>query len=302
MKGLFIMIKIKLNSSDMGVAWMLKYDGTAIPVKIHVYGAVGDLDANLEAALWMKKYNNYDKLDEFIRSYVCYLAVNEVPYTPDDSAFRTDLMNVLSALPFNPGAPVNMQKSDVAKLLYESVADMTVDEIYDLGETVNDNTGDFVAKDLNETFIRVRMNDEYNASSYNGVGYFRIGSTYKDWTNPIYLFVADNPKIKTIVVERDAESDGEEGSDQRRVMINNMSREEFLSAERLPFLGSRNVTGINGTMYKLLANMNSKYSDIFNIRANAERLDTIYNKLRLENLNSNYKRINAPWATKPMNR
>ena len=146
------------------------------------------------------------------------------------------------------------------------------------------------------------MTDEYNASSYNGVGYFRIGSTYKDWTNPIYMFVADNPKIKTIVIERDAESDGEEGSGQRRVMINNMSREEFLSAERLPFLGSRNVTGINGTMYKLLANMNSKYSDIFTIKANAERLDTIYNKLRLENLNSNYKRINAPWATKPMNR
>lgn len=296
------MIKLKLNSSAMGIAWMLKYDGTAIPVKIHVYGAVGDLNANLEAALWMKKYNNYDKLDEFIRSYVCYLAVNKVPYTPDDSAFRTDLMNVLSALPFNPGAPINMQKHDVAKMLYESVADMTVDEIYDLGETVNDNTGDFVAKDLNETFIRVRMNNEYNASSYNGVGYFRIGSTYKDWTNPIYMFVADNPKIKTIVVERDAESDGEEGSDQRRVMINNMSREEFLSAERLPFLGSRNVTGINGTMYKLLASMNSKYSDIFNIRANSERLDTIYNKLRFENLNSNYKRINAPWATKPMNR
>ncbi len=296
------MIKVKLNSSDMGVAWMLKYDGTAIPVKIHVYGAVGDLDANLEAAIWMKKYNNYDKLDEFIRSYVSYLAVNEVPYTSDDSAFRTDLMNVLSALPFNPGAPVNMQKYDVAKMLYEYVADMTVDEIYDLGETVNDNSGDFVAKDLNETFIRVRMNNEYNASSYNGVGYFRIGSTYKNWTNPIYMFVADNPKIKTIVVERDAESDGEEGSGQRRVMINNMSREEFLSAERLPFLGSRNVTGINCTMYKLLANMNSKYSDIFNIRANTERLDTIYNKLRLENLNSNYKRINAPWATKPMNR
>lgn len=296
------MIKVKLNSSAMGVAWMLKYDGTAIPVTVHVYGAIGDLDANLEAALWMTKYNNYDKLTDFITAYVCYLAVNEVPYTTDREQFNNNLMNVLKSLPFNPGKVLGIEKNTIMQQLFDLVKDMTIDEIYDLGETVNDNSGDFVAKDLNETFIRVRMNNEYNASSYNGVGYFRIGSTYKDWTNPIYMFVADNPKIKTIVVERDAESDGEEGSGQRRVMINNMSREEFLSAERLPFLGSRNVTGINGTMYKLLANMNSKYSDIFNIRANAERLDTVYNKLRFENLNSNYKRINAPWATKPMNR
>lgn len=296
------MIKVKLNSSEMGVAWMLKYDGTAIPVTVHVYGAIGDLDANLEAALWMYNYNHYDKLDDFIRDYVCYLALNEVPYTTDREQFTAALINVLKSLPFNPGKMIGANKETIAQELYDFVDGMDIDEIYDRGETVNDNTGDFVAKDLNETFIRVRMNDEYNASSYNGVGYFRIGSTYKDWTNPIYMFVADNPKIKTIVVERDAESDGEEGSGQRRVMINNMSREEFLSAERLPFLGSRNVTGINGTMYKLLANMNSKYSDIFNIRANAERLDTIYNKLRFENLNSNYKRITAPWATKPMNR
>ena len=296
------MIKVKLNSSEMGVAWMLKYDGTAIPVTVHVYGAIGDLDANLEAALWMTKYNNYDKLTEFITAYVCYLAVNEVPYTADREQFNNNLINVLKSLPFNPGKVLSIEKNTIMQQLFDLVKDMTIDEIYDLGETVNDNSGDFVAKDLNETFIRVRMNNEYNASSYNGVGYFRIGSTYKDWTTPIYLFVADNPKIKTIVVERDAESDGEEGSGQRRVMVNNMSREEFLSAERLPFLGSRNVTGINGTMYKLLASMNSKYSDIFTIKANAERLDTIYNKLRLENLNSNYKRINAPWATKPMNR
>ena len=299
------MIKVKLNSSELGVAWMLKYDGTAVPCKIHIYGALGDLNANLEAALWMKKYNDYDKLDQFIKEYVCYTAVNKVPYTPDDSAFRTDLMNVLSALPFNPGAPINMQKSDVAKMLYNAVSDMTVDEIYDLGENVDEHSGDFVCNDLNETFIRVRMNDEYNASSYNGVGYFRIGSTNKNWTNPIYMFVADHNAIKTIVVERDAESDDKmAATDERDVMINNMPREEFLAAERLPFLGARDEAGIYGAINKVLSAMDSKYSDIFSLRANSKRLNTAYFKTRAGNLNSStdFKTIKAPWATKPMNR
>lgn len=296
------MLRLNTAKDSMGVAWMLKYDGTAIPCKIHIYGALGDIDANLEAALWMTKYNPYDKLNEFIKAYVCYTALNEVPYTEDREQFNKGLLTALQNLPFNPGKPLGMDKATTVQYLYELVEDMSINEIYDLGDTIDDNSGDFVCRDLNETFIRVRMNDEYNASSYNGVGYFRIGSTYKDWTNPIYVFVADHPRIKTIVVERDAESDGEETSNQRRVMINNMPREEFLEAEKLPFLGSKNVTGINGHMYKLLASMGSKYSDIFNIKANSERLDSIYNKLRIENLNSNYKKVVAPWATKPYNR
>ena len=31
------MLKINTAKSDMGVAWMLKHNGTAIPVKIHIY-------------------------------------------------------------------------------------------------------------------------------------------------------------------------------------------------------------------------------------------------------------------------
>ena len=294
------MITLNTSRNDMGVAWMLKHDGTAIPVTNHIYGALGDVDSNVEAAIWMLKYNPYDKLEEFLRRYVGYVACNEVPYTADEATFRSTLKKALLALPFNPGQPVKMSKEQTANFFMKLVEKLTIDEIYDLGDTIDDNSGDFVCKDLNETFIRVRMNNEYNAASYNGVGYFRIGSTYKDWTNPIYVFVADHPKIQTIVVERDAESDGEEGSGKRRVMIDNMSREEFLSATRLPFLGSKHTEGIFKSCYDVISQGN--YSDLSKIRANSSRVNRVCETLRRENLSRNYKRIDAPWASKPMNR
>ena len=294
------MITLNTSRNDMGVAWMLKHDGTAIPVTIHIYGAIGDVDSNVEAAIWMLKYNPYSKLEEFLRRYVGYVACNEVPYTEDDTVFRANLKKALLALPFNPGQPVKMSKEQTVDFFLKLVENLTISEIYDLGDTIDDNSGDFVCKDLNETFIRVRMNNEYNAASYNGVGYFRIGSTYKDWTNPIYMFVADHPKIKTIVVERDAESDGEEGSHKRRVMIDNMSREEFLSATKLPFLGSKHTEGIFKSCYDVISQ--GTYSDLSKIRANSSRVNRVCETLRRENLSRNYVRMDAPWASKPMNR
>lgn len=294
------MLKINTAKGDMGVAWMLKHNGTAIPVKIHIYGAPGDLDSNAEAAIWMLKYSPSPAIKRFLQSYVGYIANNEVMYTEDETKFRTDLKKALLRLPFNLGESVGMTKEEIADALIKLVDGIDISTLYDAGDTLDDHDGDFVAKDLNETFIRVRMNDEYNAGSYNGIGYFRIGSTYKDWTDAIYMFVHDHPQIKTIVVERDAESDGEEGSNRRRVMIDNMSRDEFLSATKLPFLGSRQTEGILKTCYDIISHGN--YSDLSKVKANASRISRICDTLKRENLIQNYKSMVAPWATKPRNR
>lgn len=296
---------LKLNSqavekNGMGVAWMLGRNGKAIPVKIHVYGALGDLDSNVEAALWMLANAPYPKLRTFLKQYVGYMALNEVPWTDDEAAFKEKLKKVLLDLPYNPGKQAGLSKEDTVDFLMSLVDKMSVDEIYDLGESVNDNTGDFVCKDLNETFIRVRMGGEYNTDRLTGDTYFRIGSTYKDWTDAIYMFVHDHPNAKTIFVERDAESDGKEGLNTRDVMINGMPREEFLSAEKLPFLGSRHNSGILGTVYSIISKGN--YSDLDCVRANSSRIADMCQKLKVENLSCNYKTIEAPWADKPRNR
>lgn len=298
------MLKINTEKGNpMGDAWMLKAKGQgyeAIPVTIHIYGEIGNLDANAEAALWMLKYNPYDKLVDFLRAFVGYLACNEVAYTQDKEEFMNRLKSALNRLPYNLGESLKWSKENTTNYLISLVKDMSVGDIYDMGDQVDDNSGDFVAKDLNELFIRVRMNDEYHAGAYNGVCYFRIGSTSRDWTNQIWAFVYDHGKIKKVVVERDAESDGTEGTDRRDVYINNMDRDEFLSAERLPCMASKHADGISKTCFDIISK--GKYSDLDSVKANASRIQSVCDSLRREHIKLNCKTIVAPWATKPLNR
>lgn len=298
------MLKInaqKVEKNGMGVAWMLARNGKEIPVKVHVYGLIGDIEENAAAALWLLKNAPYNKLIPFLKQYVAYIAVNEVPYTlePGDGTFRNNLRAALIR-GGNAGAWVGWSKEQTAEYLVSLVDDMTIDEIYDLGDTVDDNSGDFVARDLNENFIRVRMGGEYNTDKLTGDTFFRIGSTYKDWTDAIYMFVHDHKNVSRIYVERDAESDGKELSNERDVMINGMPREEFLSAEKLPFLGSKHTDGIMNSVYRIISE--GSYSDLSKIKANASRVNRLYDKLRMEDIANNYRTIKAPWADKPRNR
>lgn len=297
---------LRINTAKgnaMGEAWMLKAKGQgyeAIPVTVHIYGELGSLDANAEAALWMLKYNPYEKLVDFLRAFVGYTACNEVAYTEDKEEFMNRLRSVLNSLPYNLGESLKWSKEDTTNYLISLVKDMSVGDIYDMGDQVDDHSGDFVAKDLNELFIRVRMNDEYNAGTYNGVCYFRIGSTARDWTNQIWAFVHDHSKIKKVVVERDSESDGKEGTNKRNVYINNMDRNEFLSADRLPCMASKHADGISKTCFDILRK--GKYSDLNSVKANASRIQTICESLRREHIKLNCTTIVAPWATTPNNR
>lgn len=293
------MLKLRSGKQNtaLGDAWMLKAKGSkyeATPVIMHIYGELGNLPANVEAALWLMKYNPYDKAEEFLKRYVCYLATIRVQYSDDADSVRKALHQCLCNQPFNYGKVIDKTKSEVADYLIGLVADMTSDEIYDLGDIVDDHSGDFIARDLNELFIRVRMNGEYNAGAYNGVCYFRIGSTFKNWSDPIWWFVYDHSRVKTIVVERDAEADGKEGTSSRDVMIDNMSRDEFLAMDRLPFLGSTTPEGITKTCYEILSK--GLYSDLETVRANASRVLQVYERLRLEDISRNYTSKTAPWA------
>ena len=289
----------KVQKNGMGVAWMLGADGKEIPVQIHVYGAIGEIDENAAAAIWMLKYAPYDKLIPFLKQFVAYIAVNNVPYTDDRDVFNANLAKELSA-GGNLGQQVGWTKEQTAEYLLGLVKDMSIDEIYDLGDNVTEHTGDFVAKDLNESFIRVRMGGEYDTDKLTGETFFRIGSTWKNWEKPITNFIDRHKNVTKIFVERDAESDGKESLTERDVMINGMSREEFFSAKKLPFLGAKHTEGIMGSIYKIISE--GRYSDLSAIRANSSRVARLCDKLRQENISCNYKTIQAPWASKPKNR
>ena len=250
-------------------------------------------------AIWMLKYAPYDKLIPFLKQFVAYIAVNNVPYTDDRDTFNANLAKELSA-GGNLGQQVGWTKEQTAEYLLGLVKDMSIDEIYDLGDIVTEHTGDFVAKDLNESFIRVRMGGEYDTDKLTGETFFRIGSTWKNWEKQIAEFIDRHKNVTRIFVERDAESDGKESLTERDVMINGMSREEFFSTRKLPFLGAKHTEGIMGSIYKIISE--GRYSDLSTIRANSSRVARLCDKLRQENISCNYKTIQAPWASKPKNR
>lgn len=293
---------IKLNADgEMGKAWMLGQDGKAIPCTIHIYGMLGDLDMNVEAGIWMMKYHPEDKIKAFLQDYVGFKAVNFAKPSDDPEEFKENIRNSLLAVGGNPGKPVGMSKEETADYLMSLAEEVPMDELLERGKQVKRRSGDFVARDLNEAFIRVRSGNEYNAADYNGVFYFRIGSTYKNWTDVIWKYVYDHPRIKTIVVERDMESDDVDvDTAKRNVLINNMSREEFLSAERLPFLGSRYVSGMAKAAYKIL--QTGVFSDLDSLPINSERLIALTAALKRDNIEQNYTEIDAPWADVPRNR
>ena len=301
------MIKINANNS-MGVAWMLGWDGTAYSVKVHVYGAPGDLAANIGAGLWLNKVKPTKELVTFFMECVGYYALENIIYNEKEQSredFIDELHTILEEELSGNGNYVGWTDTQVADYMISLVNDISIDGIYDLGANIDENSGDFINADINEQFIRVRLNNEYNEVNGvgNGVGFFRIGSVGKDWTNQIYMFVADNKRIKSVIVERDAESDygtmNRKGN--RNVMINNMSREEFLSAERLPLLASKRVGGLPGILLDVLKD-GGTYSDIMTVKANSSRIIDTYKKLRLTEIKDNYINIQAPWATIATNR
>lgn len=292
----------------MGVAWMLAWDGTAYPVTVHVYGAPGDLAANIGAGLWLNQVKPTANLTDFFKACVGYYALENIPYSGDEMSkyeFNDVMFEVLADELSGNGNYVGMSEEQVAEYMLSLVSNLSVDEIYDLGTDIDENSGDFINSDINEQFIRVRLNNEYNevGGSGNGVCFFRIGSVGKDWTDQIYLFVSANKRIKSVIVERDAESDfgtmNRKGN--RNVLINNMPREEFLSARRLPVCASKRTAGINGMILKVLSNGGS-YSDIMTVKANSSRILDAYDRLRREEIKLSYVNMTAPWATVANNR
>lgn len=298
---------IKINS-NLGVAWMLGWDGTAYPVNVHVYGAPGDLAANIGAGLWLNKVKPSKELITFFMECVGYYALENIAYTEDDvdrDEFLTELHDILVEELAGNGNYVGLSDTQVADYLISLVSDISIDGIYDLGADIDENSGDFINSDINEQFIRVRLNNEYNevGGSGNGVCFFRIGSVGKDWADQIYMFVADHKRVKSVIVERDAESDfgtmNRKGN--RNVLINNMLREEFLAANKLPLCASKKTAGLNGMILNVLSKGGS-YSDMMTVKANSSRILDAYDRLRREEIKLNYTNMVAPWATIANNR
>lgn len=249
---------IRLNTAvqaGLGKAWMLRAVGTsyeAIPVGTHVFGEEDEPASNAEAAYWLLRYvpsAPSGELKEFLKTFICgYLCRHLDWESIEDGSLNFDqaahqVLDVWSRS-YNWRFGLDDSPEEIISYLLDLIDDLSLEEIKKRTSKLRRDSGDFVAEYLDENFIRVRMNDAYQPTGgREGVGYFRIASKSKNWLNQIWSFVHDHREIQVVVVSR------EEGSSDfvfppvatSRVYIDNMRREEFLSADHLPFLGSRKL-------------------------------------------------------------
>ena len=241
---------IRLNSgvqSELGKAWMLRAVGSsyqAIPVGFHAFGEKGQPTYNADAAYWLLNYapSPLDaKLKDFLKTYICRFLYHKLEW--DDTAEEQEDFDFneeagrlfdLWAFTYNHNFGLEDSRDQIVSDLFDLIEDMSLDEIKELGSQLKPDDGDFVADYIDETFVRVRMNDAYQSiGGTEGVCYFRIYSHSRNWVNQIWAFVYDHKEIQAVVVERD--------DSEFKLYIDNMRREEFLSKDHLPFLGSRTL-------------------------------------------------------------
>lgn len=252
---------IRLNTAvntSLGKAWMLRAVGSsyeAIPIGFHVFGerGSGSNPYNAAAAYWLltNAPSSLDaRLKDFLTTFMCGYLYYRLEWDDEeqeeDFDFNEEAKRVLDqwADAYIDDFGLRDNQDQIVSNLFDLIEGMSLDEIKERGSTITPDAGEFIAEYLDENFIRVRMNDAYKTTGgTEGVCYFRLYSHSRNWVNQIWSFVRDHKEIQVVVVERDElDDDGVSAYvKSSKLYIDNMRREEFLSKDHLPFLGSRTI-------------------------------------------------------------
>lgn len=294
------MVKLNTAKGDaMGLAWMLKYDGTAIPVTVHVYGDEEDLAMSAEAALFLyvhSKESDVQRLvKDFFYNYCCYI-LTQWMYSSGD--MTTDFKNLKECLKDhlggNPGKSVNMSQDQAIDIIMSDVefTEECYNNMCDIGYNITETAGAAVTRQLNEDYIRVRANGEFNTSpSQKGTIFFRISSKYRSWNNVICTFIDKYFRaiMKWVIVEEEPPFN----SGGVRKQYIDMSMEDYFK-EGI-FIKCSRKSGLYGAVRNVLDNGGS-FSKCFSLNANRQRISLVLQKIALDNARQGTIVINAPWA------
>lgn len=235
---------------NSNTAWMLRQDGKAFPVKVHLY-AMGDPDLSSEAevAAFLISTDSKDiKLaEEVLDIWMALLIENKVFYDDDADDINQRIREEVSSLPFKFQYMLPIDKFisiheqcnnyDDVDSLY-SYIDLSMERLKELQEDIKQS--------LNQQFCRVRYGGRTNStgefSGPTGSLWFRISSVGFNWVDVIYIFTSNNYrrlKVQSIFICRDFESDN--GDDYSKPdyfykakdgqLYYNMPLEEYLEEE-----------------------------------------------------------------------
>lgn len=255
-------------------AWMIRNDGTHIPVEYHPYIRLDDAEEALFAAQWL--FNN-----------------------TRHEATKTTVINMIKAWALDEGA----EEDSLIEFLLDEIEDregafdfLTSDFIEKLSNKleaadVHDDFDTLCARaqaDLNQEFLRARYGGMYDTSRGSAEMVFRVSSTGFNWYGIIFDFVAKNivsnrsMPIKSITIVRDNEATGAVNAYYKthngRNLYKQLPLDDFLSENGNPVIEKRHLCFYPGENEEAVTDVlkilreGGPISSLYDLPLNSERL------------------------------
>lgn len=198
----------------MTTAWMLRQDGEAFPVKVHLY-VMGDanLSSEAEAASFIYLCGTQDKelAEEVITAWVAELINPILKHNASEVEILEAISNAIQNLPYRFAYPLSEEEIlDICDDSEHFVSyDALVDYLFDLADKESELSAQ-IKLSLNQQFARTRFGGQYNTVAGNAEMWCRVSSIGYNWANTFYEFITRMRKkydIQYVTICRDAESD-----------------------------------------------------------------------------------------------
>ena len=214
----------------MNNAYMIRSDGKAFPVTVHLYGAPDDIEETLFAAEWLYGHTQFPSVKTLIEKFIAAYAVSLDPVIKEEDLSEEIVPTILYEL-----------KGLGYRVLSEGfVRSLNTDDINLSGLQSVEMLNAMVNRELNQEFLRARFGGMFDSDG-DGVMYFRISSTGFNWFPIIWEFVYNyQNSISGVTIVKDPESTGQNGYYYKigGQAVNNMPVADFLTASGRPVMDS----------------------------------------------------------------
>lgn len=211
----------------MNNAYMIRSDGKAFPVTIHLYGS-DDINETLFAAEWLYNHTQFSSVKTLIEKFIAAYAVSLDPVIKEENLMEEIVPTILYELK-GLGYRV-LSEGFVNSLDLEAINLSGLQSVEILNTMIN--------RELNQEFLRARFGGMFNSDG-DGIMYFRISSTGFNWFPIIWDFVYNyRNSISGVTIVKDPESTGQDGYYYKlgTQPVNNMPTDEFLTASGRPVM------------------------------------------------------------------
>lgn len=215
----------------MNNAYMIRSDGKAFPVTVHLYGAADDIEETLFAAEWLYEHTQFASVETLVKKFIAAYAVSLDPVIKEENLVDDIKPTILYELK-NLGYRV-LSEDFVKSLNFNGINLSSLPSVETLNTMVN--------RELNQEFLRARFGGMFDSDG-DEVMYFRISSIGFNWFPIIWEFVYNyRNSISGVTIVKDPESTGQNGYYYKigGQAVNNMPVEDFLTASGRPVIDSK---------------------------------------------------------------